>query len=123
MSLRDAAFAALAEQAEVRRLADEARKAKQHAYNSQMTRQFFASIGVSADDVTVDGCGFTIEDMSGNVRNENGVWRGKFHWWCNAKTPGGGGTYDSAEFRDLAGLGRAIQKIDHAKARGRYHLW
>lgn len=123
MGLRDAAFAAVAEQDEARRLADKARKAQQHAYDSQMTRQFFAHIGVSADDVTVDGKKFVIEDMPGNVRQENGAWRAKFHWWCNAKTPGGGGTYDSAEFTDLAGLGRCIQKIDHAKNRGRYHLW
>ena len=119
MSIRHQALAAAVAEEEARRLRAEADKARKHLDATERTRQFFANMGVSAADVEIDGGGFVIDGLHGTMRGDGEG--AQFFWWCQPHEPGMGGTYDSARFSDLAGLGRAIAKIDKAQERGRFH--
>jgi hypothetical protein len=116
MSLRDHAFGALADQERAMHLAAETRKAQKHAEASQRTREFFSRLGTV--DVVVDGSVFIMddEDFHGVVGKDGA----KVIWWTTPETIGGGGCYGTAEFHDLPSLGRALKKIDQARAAGTF---
>jgi hypothetical protein len=116
VSIRDHALAALADQEAATVAAAEARRAAVHARKAAATRAFFAKLGTN--DVVVNGGGFTLPDegFKGTVTDERATVR----WWCQDMTINKGGTYDSVEFFDLPSLGRALMKIDHAKATGKF---
>jgi hypothetical protein len=117
MSLRDNALGALDDEMRAQDLARQARQAAAHAANATRTRGFFASLG--AADVIVDGGGFILPDegFHGTV-DEKGA---HVFWWCQEHQPGMGGTYDTVTFIDLPSLGRALKRIDEAKAHNRFH--
>jgi hypothetical protein len=121
MTIRDNALGALADQERAQDLARQARVAAKHEADANRTRRLLAGLG--ATDMIVDGPVFILldEDFHGEVDDNKGTDEAKVFWWTQPHSPGQGGTYDSVTFRDLPSLGRALKKIDAAKAKNRFH--